>query len=110
MVEFAPEKFNGWGEWAAEGLIGVSWSDVEMEAIRRGYDGMSTAELQSCFIDACVDKVDQASDYDKMAARLFSSDLRKRVYGSSTPPNFVEYAQDMIERGKWEDCEYSVVS
>lgn len=108
MVEFAPEKFNGWGEWAAEGLIGVSWSDVEMEAIRRGYDGMSTAELQSCFIDACVDKVDQASDYDKMAARLFSSDLRKRVYGSSTPPNFVEYAQDMIERGKWEDCGYSV--
>jgi len=106
-VKFVPSKLNKWAEWACSGLFGVSWSDIVMKAVKSGYDGMRTEELQRCLIDACISMVEVNTDYEKVASRLYLADLRKRVYGKYTPPNFIEFYNSMVTRGLWEDMGYT---
>lgn len=104
---FAPEKINNWGIWACEGAEGVSWSDIVTSAVKRGHNGMTTADLQRAMIDSCVDMIRKNPEYDKVAARLFLADLRKRVFGQYQPPAFQEFYANMVEQGWWEDMGYT---
>ena len=105
-MPFDAEKLNKWIIWACHNLIGVSWSVIVTKAIKSGYEGMSTAELQKCLIDACISMVEVNTDYEKVASRLYLADLRKRVFDGFEPPKFHKFYQDMVDRGLWEDMGY----
>jgi ribonucleoside-diphosphate reductase alpha chain len=106
---FDAEKLNQWISWSCEGLFGVSWSDIVTKAIKAGYEGMRTEELQRCLIDASISMVELNTDYEKVAARLYLADLRKRVFGGFMPPSFQTFYDDMVRKGLWEDMGYDLI-
>ena len=104
--QFFPDKLNKWGEWACEGTS-ANWSLLITNAIKKMYDGATTAELQKALIASAVDLVVQDVDYDKVAARLQLADMRKEAYGSYTPPELKLFYYHMIEKDLWEDMDYT---
>ncbi|MBV1928259.1 MAG: ribonucleoside-diphosphate reductase subunit alpha, partial [Gammaproteobacteria bacterium] len=106
LVPFDADKLNKWAEWACEGLFGVHWSDVVTKAIKAGYEGMRTEELQRCLIDAAISMVELNTDYEKVAAKLYLADLRKRVFDNYTPPEFHSFYYEMVYKGLWEEMGY----
>ena len=103
---FDPDKMNKWSVWGCANYVGVSWSDIVSRAIKSGFDGMTTSDLQKTLIDACIDLSKTNTEYEKVARDLLVSDLRKRVFGGFTPPSLKEFYHDMVNRGLWEDMEY----
>jgi ribonucleoside-diphosphate reductase alpha chain len=107
VVAFDEDKVNSWAEWACEDAIGISWSMILSNAIKAGYDGMTSEELQQALINACVSLIPSNSEYEKPAAKLFLANLRKRVFGTYQPPKFSDFYNDMVERGLWADMGFS---
>lgn len=65
--------------WAAEGLQGVSVSQVELSAHIQFYDGIRTSDIHETLIKSAADLIsEQAPDYQYMAARLAMFHLRKK--------------------------------
>ena len=108
-VPFDAAKLNKWCEWACHGLIGVHWSDIVMRAVKSGFDGMRTEELQRCLIDSAISFVDVNTDNEIVASRLYLSDMRKRVFDGFAPPKFTNFYQDMISKNLWEDSGYDAI-
>ncbi|MEZ9708767.1 class 1a ribonucleoside-diphosphate reductase subunit alpha [Vibrio breoganii] len=90
-------------EWAAEGLRGVSVSEVEMRAHIKFYDGMSTTDIHESLIKTAADLISESSpDYQKMAANLAMFHLRKKVYGQFTPTSFIDHISRCVSLGKYD--------
>jgi ribonucleoside-diphosphate reductase alpha subunit len=104
LVEFDPEKLNRWGEWAAG--IGVEWGSIVLEAVRKCYDGCTTADLHNALIAACVDR--ETTAHLKMAGRLYIGDVYKRAFGDWRElPTVTQMYIDMVERGLWSKMDYT---
>lgn len=104
LVEFDPTKLNRWGEWAAG--IGVEWGSIVLEAVRKCYDGCSTADLHSALIAACVDRETEA--HLKMAGRLYIGDVYKKAFGDwRVLPHVGDMYNRMVERGLWAKMDYT---
>ncbi len=101
---FDAEKLNKWAEWA--GGIGVDWSSIVLEAVRKCQDKCPTSDLHKALEDACNER--QTEAYAKMAGRLFMGRMLKEVFGSidSIPTVGQMYAK-MIADGLWDDMGYS---
>jgi ribonucleotide reductase alpha subunit len=101
---FDAEKLNKWAEWA--GGIGVDWSSIVLEAVRKCQDKCPTSDLHKALEDACNER--QTEAYAKMAGRLFMGRMLKEVFGSidSIPTVGQMYAK-MVADGLWDDMGYS---
>jgi ribonucleoside-diphosphate reductase alpha chain len=65
---------------AAEGLDGVSQSELELDAQIKFIDGMGSADIQDALIKTAVEKIDiDVPNWTFAAARLFIFDLYHRV-------------------------------
>lgn len=103
--EFNADKLNQWADWAAQ-ECGLSWSDIAISAMKKGYDGCSTKELHQAMISSCVEKEDTA--HLKMAARLLIGAIYKEVYGGHDKiVSLGEFYESKVESGGWEDMDYS---
>lgn len=103
-VPFDPERLRKWSTFAA--VKGVSWSEIELEAVKRCYDGISTRDLHNAMIDACIDKKDQK--YSDMAGRLLLGQIYKEAHGGfSSIPSLGDFYQDMVDKNHWEQMDYS---
>lgn len=103
-VPFDPERLRKWSTFAAG--KGVSWSEIELEAVRRCYDGISTRDLHNAMIDACVDKKDQK--YSDMAGRLLLGQIYKEAHGGfSSIPSLIDFYTNMIGKNHWEEMDYT---
>lgn len=101
--EFNPEKLRKWSEFAAGKL---NWSEIELEAVKRCYDGISTRDLHKAMIAACIDKKTQA--YSDMAGRLLLGMIYKQAHGGyHNIPSLPDFYQDMVERGHWAKMDYT---
>ena len=69
-------------EEACEGLLGVSASQIEMNANIQFYDGMTTKDIQNVLVRSANDLISlEAPNYQYAAARLLSYDVRKEAHG-----------------------------
>lgn len=104
--EFNPEKLRKWSEFADGSSRKVNWSEIELEAVSRGYDGMTSRELHSAMIDACIDKKTQA--YSDMAGRLLLGQIYKQAHGGfNSIPTLLAFYHDMVSRGLWTKMDYT---
>lgn len=103
-VEFDPERLRKWSTFAAG--KGLGWSEIELEAVKRCYDGCSTKDLHNAMIAACIDKKDKK--YSDMAGRLLIGHIYKDAHGGfNSLPDFPSFYHEMIKKGLWEDLGYS---
>jgi ribonucleoside-diphosphate reductase alpha chain len=89
--------------WAAEGLQGVSVSQVELSAHIQFYDGIRTSDIHETLIKSAADLIsEQAPDYQYLAARLAMFHLRKKAYGGFTPPSLFEQVKTQVDAGRYD--------
>lgn len=102
--EFTPEKLRKWSEFSAG--KGVSWSEIELEAIKRVYDGVSTKDLHKAMIAACIDKKTQA--YSDMAGRLLLGMIYKQAHGGfHNIPSLSAFYTQMVKEKHWKQMDYT---
>lgn len=104
LQPFDPERFNRWAEWAD--IFGVHWSEIALEAVKRCYDGCSTADLQWAMINACVEK--KTPQHSKMAGRILAGTIYKEAFGGFRKiPDLKTFYHNMVEAGLWASMDYS---
>lgn len=93
---FNVDKINRVLEWATEGLKKTCISDVVVRANMRFYEGMTTEAIHKALIEAAVDLIsEETPNYQYVASRLTNFDLRKRVWGGTTPPKYIDFLRDV---------------
>lgn len=103
VVEFSPDKLNRMAEWGS--TIGICWSGLVFDALRKVEDKCSTQELQQALIDACSDK--KTPEHLDMAARLYLGSLYKTVHGGfEERPSLPDFYYKMTSAGVWEYMDY----
>ena len=104
VVPFDVSKLRKWSEFASQGK--VNWSEIELSAVKSGYDKMTTRELHTAMISACTDK--KENKYAKMAARLLIGQIYKDAHGGfNSIPTLSEFTSKMEGKGLWEKMGYS---
>lgn len=72
--------------WACEGITGVSVSEIEVKSQLRFFDGIKTGEIHKTLTKTAADLISEDTpNYQYVAARLINFNLRKEVYGATTP-------------------------
>jgi len=75
-------KIRKYTKASCEGLEGVDYTELELDAKLQFRDGITTAEIQETLIKTAVDKIDiDRPNWTFVAARLFLYDLYHRVTG-----------------------------
>ncbi|WMY97220.1 MAG: class 1a ribonucleoside-diphosphate reductase subunit alpha [Arsenophonus sp.] len=89
--------------WAAKGLKNVSISQIELRSKIQFYNGIKTSNIQETLIKAAADLISEKTpDYQYLAARLAIFDLRKKAYGSFTPPPLYKHVQNLVKINKYD--------
>ena len=91
-VPYDVEKIHKVVNWAVEDIKGVTASDIEINAKLQMKDGITTDEIHNVLIDSAVNLISLASpNYQFVASRLLSYQLRKDVWGGKNPPKLVDF-------------------
>lgn len=102
-VPFDPSKLNRMAEWG--NTVGVCWSELVFDALKKVTDRCKTKDLQQALIDACAEK--QTKEHMDMAGRLYLGSLYKTVHGGfETRPDLTDFYYDMLSKGVWEKLNY----
>ena len=89
--------------WAAEGLSGVSVSQVEINAKLAFFDGIKTEDIHETIIKSAADLIStDAPDYQYLAARLAIFHLRKKAFKQFKPPSLFEQIQKHSKTGVYD--------
>ena len=92
-------KIRKYTKAACEGLDGVDYSELELDAKLQFRDGITTEEIQQTLIKTAVDKIDiDTPNWNFVAARLFLYDLYHKVTGY----NGYNHLKDYFEKGEKE--------
>ena len=113
--QFSVEKIHKVVQWATNGINGVSFSDIEMNANLSLYDGISSSDIHNVLIKSANDLISESNpNYQYVAARLLNMQLRKEVWGyGDQPTDFLLFLQRNVDNGvydpeilnKWTDKE-----
>lgn len=99
------EKFHKVVSFACEGITGVSESEVELKSHINFYDKITSKEIQETLIKAAADLISEESpNYQLVAGRLISYELRKEVYDSYEPIALGQHIQNVIDVGFYESA------
>lgn len=102
-VSFDIEKLHTVVERACDGLDGVSMSEVIAASKIQFTDNMRTDRIQDILIQAAASLISvEKPNYQYVAARLKSYDLRKIVYGQYKPPHLLDIFVKNIKLGKYD--------
>ena len=112
------EKIHKVVQWATEGINGVSFSDIEMNANLSLRDGISTDDIHKILIKSANDLISESSpNYQYVAARLLNMQLRKEVWGHGNhSPDLKHVLETRVDNGiydptildKWTPEEISI--
>ncbi|AIM51323.1 NrdA-like aerobic NDP reductase large subunit [Dickeya phage vB-DsoM-LIMEstone1] len=98
-VPFDIEKLHAVVDRACDGLAGVSMSEVISASKIQFTDNMRTDRIQDILIQAAASLISvDKPNYQYVAARLKSYDLRKAVYGQYKPPHLLDIFVNNIKR------------
>jgi len=105
LEEFSPSKVNKWGQWASKDLNGlVDWSMIVLHAVSTLPEVCTSQELQMRLIDSCIEQ--NTSGYNKMAGKLYSVYLSKKIHGD-TLPTIKQLHEKLIPTGLMRHLDYS---
>jgi len=94
-------KIRKYTKAACEGLEGVDYTELELDAKLQFRDGITTAEIQDTLIKTAVDKIDiDRPNWNFVAARLFLYDLYHRVTGFTGYNHLKDYFKKGEEAGR----------
>ena len=100
------EKWQNQVAKVCSGIADVSQSMVEIKAQLHFYNGITTKEIDSITLRACVDLIDVESNpgightnYQFVAGKQRVSMLRKDVYGSYEVPHLYEIVKTNVATG-----------
>ena len=89
--------------WAAEGLNGVSVSQVELKSHIQFYDGITSDTIHETVIKSAADLISaDEPDYQYLAARLCLFGLRKKAYGKFETPSLWDHVNKLVTIGKYD--------
>ncbi len=89
--------------WAAEGLNGVSVSEVELKSKLQFFSSIKTSDIHETLIKTTADLISEKTpDYQYMAARLAIFHLRKKAYKEFTPPSLFDHVNKMTSLGLYD--------
>ena len=98
--DFSVEKIHKAVLCATNGLTGVSFSDIEMNANLSLYDDINTSEIHQILIKSASDLISKsAPNYQYAAARLLNMQLRKDVWGCDKPTDFLIFLERNVDNG-----------
>lgn len=88
--------------WACEGLSGVSESEIELRAQLQFEDGIRTKDIHEMLIKSASELISiRSPDYQYVAARLLSYQIRKEVYGDYEPWELIDIVRHNVGAGKY---------
>ncbi|WP_457562337.1 ribonucleoside-diphosphate reductase subunit alpha [Caminibacter pacificus] len=94
-------KIRKYTQAACEGLEGVDFAELELDAKLQFRDGITTEEIQQTLIKTAVDKIDiDRPNWNYVAARLFLYDLYHRVTGFTGYNHLRDYFKKGEEAGR----------
>ena len=76
-------KINLCAERCCEGIEGVSWSEVVLDAHVQLYDKITTKEIDKALIMSARQKVEKEPNYSYVAGRLLLATIHKEVFKES---------------------------
>ena len=102
--QYDVEKIHKVVEWATEGINGVSFSDIEMNANLSLTDGISTDDIHKILIKSANDLISTtAPNYQYVAARLLNMQLRKEVWGyGDQPTDFLLFLERNVDNAVYD--------
>ena len=93
---FDPTKLNGWGIWASNNLGNfVDWAEVILHVYSTNSNNVTSDQLQNSLIDYCLTK--GSWSYNRMAGRLYSSLLYKKIFNQDTPATIKQVNSKLVE-------------
>ena len=91
-VPYDVDKIHRVVNWAVDDIKGVTASDIEINANLQKKEGMTTGEIHNVLIDSTVNLISlNHPNYQYVASRLLSYQLRKDVWGGKNPPKLVDF-------------------
>lgn len=102
-VPFDIERLHTVVDRACDGLPGVSMSEVIAASKIQFTDNMRTDRIQDILIQAAASLISvDKPNYQYVAARLKSYDLRKSAYGQYKPPHLLDIFAKNIKQGVYD--------
>jgi ribonucleoside-diphosphate reductase alpha chain len=96
------EKIHRVVFWACENLSGVSPSELEMKAQLQLENGTKTADIHELLIKSAADLISEDTpNYQFVASRLASYQLRKEVYGRYEPWTVRQVVEQNVRAGHY---------
>lgn len=96
-------KINKVVEHACKGIEGVSVSEIIRNARIHLVDGTTTERIQEILIKTSRDLISAESpNYTFVNARLDLYDVRKRAFGSHTPPSLYDHISNCVNLGVYD--------
>jgi ribonucleoside-diphosphate reductase alpha chain len=100
VAPFDIEKIHKMVELACENITGVSVSDIEMEAHLSFYDGITSRDIHGAITKSAANLIsDQTPNYQYVAGRLLTFDIRKTAWGGMNPPRLFDHVRCKVEEG-----------
>ena len=85
------EKLHKVIEWACGGISAVSVSEIELKSQIHFYSGIKTTDIHETMIKSASSLIsEETPNYQYVAGRLISYQLRKQVYNSHIPDHLYE--------------------
>lgn len=103
LVPFQVEKIHNIINWAIDGIQGVNLSDIEINANLNLRDKISTKEIHYVLIESTSNLISmETPNYQFVAARLLSYQLRKDVWGGKVAPRLLDVLKDGINKKNYD--------
>jgi ribonucleoside-diphosphate reductase alpha chain len=99
LEKFCADKINKILQWSVEGLKGVSFEEVAMNAHLSFFEGMDSKDIHSMLIESAANLIsEEKPNYQFVASRLLNYQLRKNVWGGKNAPKLYDIIKANIDR------------
>ncbi len=99
LEKFSADKINKILQWSVDGLKGVSFEEIAMNAHLSFFEGMDSKDIHSMLIESAANLIsEEKSNYQFAASRLLNYQLRKSVWGGKNAPKLYDVVKTNISR------------
>ena len=100
--QFDAEKTNKIIKWACAGVKDVCEDEIGLAFHTNIRNGITTQQIHAGLIQATVSLISESKpNYEIVAANLLNYELRKEVWGGTTPPSLFDHIKTNIKAGRY---------
>lgn len=98
-----PDQINNTVAWACQGVDGVDVSTIALRSSNQLFDGITTTDIQKVLVKTAADMITMSTpNYDIVAGRLETMNLRKEAYGRFSPPPLNIHISNLVTAGMYD--------